>query len=207
MKVAHHWTPTQQSLFIEQKIEGGRYVVSVWNSKRNSSGVGPRLPSGVVLRPSQACCVRHVGTGQPSCLRATVDSPPSHRSSACLQLSPCSGPWILLNAEMRKSRLASLGYFCFKCLTLCRNIGSVSVASCQGFAAVFSVVKWGGWHSQLAAVEPGLLSNRLLSSSTMLFLPPVKIFPTKTSPIKYEIPSLSLKILLPPQSARVGWKK
>lgn len=84
--------------------------MSAWNSKRDGSGVGPRLPSGVVLRLSQVC-VRHVGTGQPGCLRATVDSPPSHRSSAWLQPSPSSGPWILLNAEMRESRLTALGIF------------------------------------------------------------------------------------------------
>lgn len=84
--------------------------MSVWNSKRDGSGVGPRLPSGAVLSLSQAG-VRHVAKGQPGGLRATVDSPPSHRSSACLQPSPCSGPWILLNAEMRVNRLAALGIF------------------------------------------------------------------------------------------------
>lgn len=120
--------------------------MSVWNSERDRSGVGPRLPSGAVLRLSQAC-VRHVATRQPGGLRATVDSPLSHRSSACLQPSLCSGPWILLNAEMESEPSSSLGYFCCKCLTLCRNLGSVSVASCQGSAAVFSVgaVNWQPW--------------------------------------------------------------
>lgn len=115
--------------------------MSVWNRKRDGSGVRPRLPSWVVLRQSQAHGSQTHGDRQLGCLRATVDSPPSHGSSACFQPSPFSEPWIFVERRNERELSGSLKYFCFKCLTSCRNIGSVSVASCQDFAAVFSVVK------------------------------------------------------------------
>lgn len=108
--------------------------------------------------------------------------------------------------------LATIGIFCFKYSTSCRNIGLVSVSSCQGFKTVFSVVKLGVWHSQLAAVRPDLVCRRALLSFMVLVVflfssfAPVKIFPNKTFHIKIEISSLSLPPPPPPPHCH-GWLK
>lgn len=126
---------------------------------------GAQAAIGVVLWLSQACA-GHTQTGQPGGPGAAVDRPSQH-ASVGFQQPPFPG--FLLNAEMREVCLATIGIFCFKYLTSRRNIGLVSVTSCQGFKAVFSVVKLGGWRSHPAAMGPDLLCKRALSSSTALF--------------------------------------